>query len=106
VLLRWPGLLYSVVDNEVQKEIITTQHAADFSAALQMDEQLFVHELEFRSVNCTANESDDDDNTFFNSGWDAFDMVAGWTTIETPVGHQKIHVTLFVTATITGSILT
>lgn len=45
-MLRSRGcFLYRIVDNEVQKEIITAKCAADFSAALKMDKQLLVHKL-------------------------------------------------------------
>ena len=46
MLLRRYCLLQRVVDNEIQKQVVPAQHAADFAAALQVNEQLFVHELD------------------------------------------------------------
>lgn len=45
VLLSGGCLLQRVVKDEVQKEVISAQCAADLAAALKMDEQFLVHEL-------------------------------------------------------------
>lgn len=45
VLLGGRCLLQRVVEDEVQKQVITAQHSADLAASLKMDEQLLVHEL-------------------------------------------------------------
>ena len=46
VLLCGSCLLQRVVKNEVQKQVISTQCPADLAAALKMDKQLLVHELD------------------------------------------------------------
>ena len=45
VLLGRSSFLDCVVNDQVQEDIVAPQGAADFAAALEMDEQLFVHEL-------------------------------------------------------------
>lgn len=50
VLLSRGGLLDGVVNDKVQEDIISAQGSADFASTLEMDEQLFVHELPISSV--------------------------------------------------------
>jgi len=45
MLLSGQGLLEGIVDYEVQEKVVSAQSTADFSAALEMNEQVFVHEL-------------------------------------------------------------
>lgn len=45
VLLGGGRLLQRVVKDEVQKQVISTQCAADLAAALEVNEQFLVHEL-------------------------------------------------------------
>jgi hypothetical protein len=48
VLLSWGGLLQSVVDDKVEKDVIASEDATDFPPRLEVDEELLVHELEAR----------------------------------------------------------
>lgn len=70
-------LLQRLVENEVQKQVITAEHAADFAASLEMHEQFLVHELWTKSVSRWAMDSKQT-RTFLSSGCEAFDMVASW----------------------------
>ena len=45
MFLRRVGLLQCIVDYKVQKEVVSTQRAADLAAALKVDKQFLVHEL-------------------------------------------------------------
>ena len=45
MLLCRIGLFQGVVDDQVQEKIVSAQGAADLAAALEMDEELLVHEL-------------------------------------------------------------
>ena len=45
VFLGRVRLLQCIVDYKVQKEVVSTQRAADLAAALKMDEEFLVHEL-------------------------------------------------------------
>ena len=45
VLLSRSSLFNRVVNDQVKENVITSQGAADFAAALEMDKQLFIHEL-------------------------------------------------------------
>jgi hypothetical protein len=38
-------LLQSIVDHQVQEEVVAAQSPADFAPTLEMNEQLLVHEL-------------------------------------------------------------
>lgn len=46
VLLCGGGLLERVVDDEVEEKIVAAQGAADLAAALEVDEEPLVHELQ------------------------------------------------------------
>jgi hypothetical protein len=46
VFLCRGGLFDGVVDDEIQKQIIASEGAADFATSLQMNEQFLVHKLE------------------------------------------------------------
>jgi hypothetical protein len=51
MLLRGSGFFNSIVDDEIQEEIVSTKCTADFPTTLEMDEELFVHKLQTKSKN-------------------------------------------------------
>ena len=74
VFLCGGRLLECLVDDQVQEEIIAAQYAADLATALKVDEQFLVHELMIDQFLKHAQNTAA--ITFFNSGWDALDMIA------------------------------
>ena len=42
-------LLLGIVDDKIEEKVITAQRPANLAAALQMDEQFFVHKLRMQS---------------------------------------------------------
>lgn len=45
----WLALLMRIIDNQVQKKIVSAKRARDFSSTLQVHKELLVHKLKFFS---------------------------------------------------------